>query len=224
MTKRAYTSPLRAASSAATRERILEAAQHCFEQQGFAGTTMRAIAQRAGASVESVNLAGTKRELLMAALSRATSRVETDARLLDLPEPKALFAEKDPVVALSNLMSWVAASNQRISRLWRSFEQAADTDADVRVDYNDFLSRMRAESSRAVRELGQGGALRTDLTEAELADLLWLAVLPDQHRRLCDQAGWSQQRYRQWLIWAAMTSLLAPRSIPHTQVAPVPRA
>jgi AcrR family transcriptional regulator len=211
MTKRTYTSSLRAASSAATRERILEAAQHCFEQQGFAGTTMRAIAERAGASVESVNLAGTKRELLMAALSRATAQGETDARLLDLPEPKALFAETDPAAALSNLMVWVAASNQRISRLWRSFEQAADTDPAIRADYTAFVSRMRAESARAVRELGQRGALRSGCSEPELADLLWLAVLPDQHRRLCDQAGWSQQRYQHWLIWSAMTSLLAPQ-------------
>jgi AcrR family transcriptional regulator len=208
MTKRTYTSPLRAASSAATRERILQAAQHCFEQQGFAGTTMRAIAEQAGASVESVNLAGTKRGLLMAALNRATAQGETDARLLDLPEPKALFSETDPAIALSNLMTWVAASNQRISRLWRSFDQAADTDVDIRSDYADFLSRMRAESSRAVRELGQRGALRTGVPESELADLLWLTVLPDQHHRLC-----GQERYQRWLIWSAMTSLLASRFI-----------
>jgi AcrR family transcriptional regulator len=211
MTKRTYTSPLRAASSAATRERILEAAQHCFEQQGFAGTTMRAIAERAGASLESVNLAGTKRDLLMASLSRATAQGETDARLLDLPEPKALFAEADPAVALSNLMTWIAASNQRISRLWRSFDQAADTDLDIRSDYADFLGRMRAESARAVRQLGQLGALRVDIPESELADLLWLTVLPDQHHRLCGQAAWSQERYRRWLIWSAMTSLFAPQ-------------
>jgi AcrR family transcriptional regulator len=213
MTKRTYTSPLRAASSAATRERILEAAQQCFEQQGFAGTTMRAIAERAGASVESVNLAGTKRDLLMASLSRATAQGETDARLLDLPEPKALFTDPDPAIALANLMTWVAASNQRISRLWRSFDQAADTDLDIHSDYADFLSRMRAESARAVRQLGQRDALRTDVPESELADLLWLTVLPDQHHRLCGQAGWSQERYRSWLVWSAMTSLLAPRFI-----------
>ena len=213
MTKRTYTSALRAASSAATRERILEAAQHCFEQQGFAGTTMRAIAERAGASVESVNLAGTKRDLLMATLNRATAQGETDARLLDLPEPKALFTDPDPVIALSNLMTWVAASNQRISRLWRSLDQAADTDLGIRSDYAGFLSRMRAESSRAVRELGQRGALRTDVPQSELADLLWLTVLPDQHHRLCGQAGWSQGRYQRWLIWSATASLLAPRFI-----------
>jgi AcrR family transcriptional regulator len=217
-TKRTYTSPLRAASSAATRERILEAAQHCFEQQGFAGTTMRSIAERAGASLESVNLAGTKRDLLMATLSRATAQGETDARLLDLPEPKALFAQTDPAVALSNLMTWVAASNQRISRLWRSLDQAADTDAGIRSDYADFLSRMRAESARAVRELGQRGVLRPDVPESELADLLWLTVLPDQHHRLCGQAGWSQERYQRWLIWSATTSLLDMRFLRHEEV------
>ena len=179
---------------------------------------MRAIAERANASVESVNQAGTKRHLLMATLSRATAQGETDAKLLDLPEPKALFAEADPAVALSNLMSWVAASNQRISRLWRSFDQAADTDPGIRAEYSDFLSRMRQEAARAVRELGQRGGLRSDVPEHELADLLWLAVLPDQHHRLCNQAGWSQERYQRWLIGSAMTSLLAPPVIARNRV------
>jgi AcrR family transcriptional regulator len=217
MTKRTYTSPLRTATSAATRERILDAAQYCFEQQGFSGTTMRAIAERAGTSVESVNLAGTKRDLLMATVSRATAQGETDARLLDLPEPKALFTDPDPVIALSNLMTWVAASNQRISRLWRSLDQAADSDLGIRADYADFLSRMRAESSRAVRDLSQREALRVDIAESELADMLWLTALPDQHHRLCGQAGWSQERYRQWLIRSAMTLLLASRFIRRDQ-------
>ncbi|MDB5931755.1 MAG: hypothetical protein JWR60_3462 [Polaromonas sp.] len=212
MTKRPYNSTLRAANSAATRERILDAAQHCFEQQGFSGTTMRAIAEQAGASVESVNLAGTKRDLLLATLNRATAQLETDARLLDLAEPKALFEKTDPVLAVSNLLAWLAASNQRISRLWRCLDQAADTDPGIRSDYTGFLARMRAESARAVHELGQRGVLRADtgISEQELSDLLWLIALPDQHRRLCDQAGWSQQRYQKWLIWSAMTLLLAP--------------
>ena len=218
MTKRTYTSPLRAATSAATRERILDAAQHCFELQGFTGTTMRAIAERAGTSVESVNLTGTKRDLLMATISRATAQGETDARMLDLPEPKALFTDPDPAVALSNLMTWVAASNQRISRLWRSLDQAADTDTGIHADYADFLSRMRAESARAVRELGERKALRTDIAETELADLLWLTALPDQHHRLCGQAGWSHERYRQWLTQTSMALLLIPQLIRHDEV------
>lgn len=208
MAKRTYTSPLRAASSAATRERILDAALHCFEQRGFAGTTMRAIAERAGASLESVNLAGNKRVLLLAALRRALSQADTDAALLDLPEPRALFSEPDPALALERLLAWVAASNERISRIWRALDQAADTESSVREDYHDLISRMRAECRRVVDELSLRGALRTDLALPELADMLWIAVLPDQHRRLRDQAGWSQDRYQQWLVGAASRLLL----------------
>jgi AcrR family transcriptional regulator len=211
MTTRPYKSALRAASSAATRERILDAAQACFEEQGFSGTTMRVVAQRAGTSLESVNLAGTKRELLMACVNRATAQGESEARLLDLPEPRAAFAVQDPAQALSNLMAWVAATNQRISRLWRSLEQAADVDPSIRDDYEALLERMRAEGARVVTELAKRGALRPDLPEAELADLLWLAVLPDQHRRLVGQARWTEQRYLQWLVWSANVSLLTPQ-------------
>jgi hypothetical protein len=78
---------------------------------------------------------------------------------------------------------------------------------------------MRAESSRVVRDLGERKALRPDFGEAELADVLWLAALPDQHRRLCMLAGWSQDRYRQWLIWTATPELLE-----HARGAQVPPA
>jgi len=171
-----------------------------------------------------VNLAGTKRDLLTAALDRATSQVEIDGQILQLPEPMSGFADSDPVAALSNLMSWVAAANQRISRIWRCLDQAADSDANIRADYADLLARMRAESSRVVRDLGERKALRPDFGEAELADVLWLAALPDQHRRLCMLAGWSQDRYRQWLIWTATTSLLAPELLEHARGAQVPPA
>ncbi|MBC8058975.1 MAG: hypothetical protein H7Y61_20600 [Rhizobiales bacterium] len=146
----------------------------------------------------------------MAALTRATAHVETEARLLDLPEPKAMFSAADPAVALSNLMSWVGASNQRMSRLWRCLDQAADTDAAIRTDYTRLIERMRAETVRVVDELGKKGALRPGVPPSELADMLWLVALPDQHHRLCDQAGWSQQRYEAWLSWSARMALLPP--------------
>jgi AcrR family transcriptional regulator len=216
-TKRVYRSALRQANAAATRESILAAAQHCFETFGYSATTMKAIAAQAGVSVEAVHLAGCKLELLHDAFARAftgidaTSDIDTTVPLLDQPVPKALFSHPDPIQALSGISAWVADRNQLISRLWHAFDQAADIDADTRVVYLYFLRNMRAECVRAIESLAHRKALRTDTEHAELADRFWIILLPDQHRRLCLHAGWTQSRYQQWVVDAMLSSMLPPR-------------
>jgi len=56
-TKRRYDSPRRREQAAATRREILEAAQPLFERQGYAATTMAAIASEAGVALKTVYVA-----------------------------------------------------------------------------------------------------------------------------------------------------------------------
>ena len=55
--KRRYDSPRRREQAAATRRQILEAAQRLFERQGYAATTMAAIAAEAGVALKTVYVA-----------------------------------------------------------------------------------------------------------------------------------------------------------------------
>ena len=55
--KRRYDSPRRREQAAATRLHILQAAQRLLEQQGYAATTMAAIATEAGVALKTVYLA-----------------------------------------------------------------------------------------------------------------------------------------------------------------------
>src|SRR3989442_5955620 len=65
--KRAYNSPRRQEQAASTRSSILEAAQRLFEEQGYAATTMEAIAAEAGVALKTVYVAfATKSGLLRA--------------------------------------------------------------------------------------------------------------------------------------------------------------
>ncbi len=54
---RRYHSPRRREQAAATRREILEAAQRLFERQGYAGTTMAAIAAEARVALKTVYVA-----------------------------------------------------------------------------------------------------------------------------------------------------------------------
>lgn len=212
MPKRSYHSPLREQQAKESRNRILTAALHCFEEHGYAGTTLRMIAEAAGMSAESVQLSGPKRRLLIDAFTLATTGDEAhrDTPLLDLPGPRIEFAMPSGNDALRALMTWIADSNLRIWRIWRALEQAAEHDEDVREEFDALLVRMRNESLRAVTSLVKRG-LRSDVPLRELADHLWLLALPDQYHRLCEQSGWSHAKYRRWLCRAS-SELLFPNA------------
>ncbi|MFC6022213.1 TetR/AcrR family transcriptional regulator [Plantactinospora solaniradicis] len=211
MATRGYHSPTRQAQSSATRRRVVVAAQECFQERGYVGTTMRAIAQRAQVSVETVHQTAAKRDLLLAAFTLTVSGEDGPGRLLDRPEPKAIFDDPDPVRRLRGMAGYVTGINTRVIPLWRAFEQAAAADPQVATEYADLITRMRSELRDALTVLAERGDLREDRPIAELADLLWLLVLPDQYFRLCEQAGWSVERYVAWLAESMLDLLLPSR-------------
>jgi AcrR family transcriptional regulator len=65
---------LRAEQAQRTRAGVLEAAGRCFVARGYAGTTMRDIAEAAGVSVQTVFGQGSKAALLLASVDRAEAR------------------------------------------------------------------------------------------------------------------------------------------------------
>jgi AcrR family transcriptional regulator len=216
MATRAYHSPTRQAQSSATRRRVLSAAQACFEERGYVATTMRAIAERAQVSVETVHLTAAKRELLLAVFTLTVTGEDGPARLLERPEPKAILDDPDPVRRLRRVAEFVTRLNTRVTPLWRVFEQAAAADPQIATEYADLITRMRSELRDALTVLAGRGDLRDDRPIDELADLLWLLALPDQYFRLCEQAGWSLERYEAWLTESMLDLLLAGPHRPAT--------
>src|SRR5690242_11057219 len=70
--KRRYRSSLRARQAADTRSQVLVAAAALFEEKGWAGTTVAAIAERAGVAIETVYSGfGSKKHVLRAVLDFA---------------------------------------------------------------------------------------------------------------------------------------------------------
>src|SRR4051794_14715691 len=96
--KRTYNSPRRAEQAAATRKTILDAAQKLFEEQGYAATSMAAIAKEAGVALKTVYLAFETKSGLLRALWHLRLRGDEDPspvgerdwyqEVLDEPDPK----------------------------------------------------------------------------------------------------------------------------------------
>ena len=86
--RRRYDSPRRREQAAATRREILEAAQRLFVEQGYAATTMAAIAAEAGVALKTVYVAFETKSGVLRALWNVLLRGDED----DVP-----VAERDVV-------------------------------------------------------------------------------------------------------------------------------
>src|SRR3954453_13761006 len=96
-TKRRYDSPRRREQAAATRREILEAAQRLFEQQGYAATTMAAIAAEAGVALKTVYVVfETKSGVLRALWHLLLRGDEAEAAVGERDWYRAVLDEADP--------------------------------------------------------------------------------------------------------------------------------
>src|SRR5215470_10462036 len=95
--KRTYNSARRREQAAATRRQILEAAQRLFLKQGYAATTMAAIAAEAGVALKTVYLAFETKNGLLRALWHVTLRGDDgDVPVAEQPWYQATLTEPDP--------------------------------------------------------------------------------------------------------------------------------
>lgn len=207
MSPRSYTSPLRAAEAARTRARIVQAAGVLFARDGYAATTMKAIAAEAGVSVQSVHLAGPKAALLIAAFETAFAGDEGSQSLSERPALAEIMAEVDTDAALGAWLDYVAAANGRTAPLSRAMRTAGQIDQTAEGAVADLDARRRRDMRIAAEWAVSRGLVAPESVEAA-ADEISFVVGPEAFEFFVDRAGWSVEAYRSWLE-TSLRSLLA---------------
>src|SRR2546429_9526191 len=123
--KRRYNSPRRREQAAATRREILESAQRLFEQQGYAGTTMAAIAAEAGVALKTVYSAfATKSGVLRALWDLRLKGDAADAPVSERPWYREMLDEPDPRRQLEMIAANARPLRSPIARLLRTIRSA----------------------------------------------------------------------------------------------------
>jgi AcrR family transcriptional regulator len=195
--RKPYSSPLREAEAAATRARIVDAAGQLFIRDGYVATSMKAIAQEAGVSVQTVNLHGPKHALLLAAYDRTLGESEGWQSLNDTEAMQAIISETDPARLIELYAAFMTAANGRIAALVRTLRAAADADPAVRDLYAVVDERRLSSIRQGVGLMALRGVIPPESREDATA-LVTMLVSTDTflHFR---EAGWSSERYRDWL-------------------------
>jgi AcrR family transcriptional regulator len=209
--KRTYESPRRRAQAAATRRQILDAAQRLFERNGYAATTMAAIAQEAGVALKTVYVAfDTKAGVLRALWHLLLRGDEADVAVQDRAWYREVLEEPDPAARLRRTARNSRVVKERAGALLQVIHAGAPVDEDIAALWSriedDFYENQRA----IVQTLADDGALRPELDVARGADILWTLNHPDVWHLLVRVRGWTPAAWEAWFAETAAAQLLAP--------------
>ena len=206
---RRYESPRRREQAAATRRQILEAAQRLFERQGYAATTMAAIAAEAGVALKTVYVAfETKSGLLRALWHLLLRGDQEDAPVADRRWYQEVLEEPDPDRLLRLTARNSRAVKERAGALMGVIRSAASTDADIADLWARIQTDFHDNQRGIVTALHAGKALRPGLGVARAADVLWTLNHPDLWLLLVGERGWSPAEWERWFADIARSQLL----------------
>jgi AcrR family transcriptional regulator len=206
--RRGYRSALRAEQASQTRRRLLEAAGTCFAERGYAGTSLRAIAERAGVSVETVQLNGPKSDLLLASYEQLFIGEEGSRSLLERDSVQAILDLTDPAAIVTGMADFLASANAQSAALAAAFEAAALSDPKIDVVLRELGDRARADARAATSLLKARGGVPSGRPIDEVGDELWFIARPPHYLALVEHAGWTFEQYRAWLTRSAQALLL----------------
>jgi AcrR family transcriptional regulator len=195
--RRRYTSAAREAQAAATRRSILDAAHALFVADGYAATTLRSIAARAGVAVQTVfAVFGSKRELLRQVLEQSIMGDES-IPVNESAGAIAIAAEPDPRRRAEMDAAMSRAIVERVGPIVRVAREAAASDPELASLLDTIKAARREEMVAAARVLAGPGEPRPK--REETAATLYVLYSPDVADMLMGDYGWSPARYERWL-------------------------
>jgi AcrR family transcriptional regulator len=210
--QRRYSTVLRAEQTALTRRRILDAAGRLFGERGYHGTTLGAVAEAAGVSVQTVyNVVGGKAVLLKAVYDVTLAGDDEPVPITERPEFRAVVEARTGRTCLARYSALGRVLGERITPLLTVLlAQAAAGDADLAA-FVATIEGERAAGTRSVATLvAQRFGLRAGLDVDEAADVLWALTAPDLTDRLVVRRGWGWDRFETWLGTTMGEALLGP--------------
>jgi AcrR family transcriptional regulator len=200
-TKRRYDSSRRRRQAEQTRAEVLLAAWRLFNERGWAGTTLAAIAEEAGVAVETIYSGfGSKKALLRGAMDVGVAGDAEPVAYVDRPE-FARMGEGTLEERLDHATTFLADSNERTGGVWRAVLDAAEGDDELTAWVLDAESRRRLDIGRSLERI-----FERPVDEGAL-DLLWLLYGPEAHRKFVQVRGMSREEYR--TLMKAATKRLA---------------
>jgi AcrR family transcriptional regulator len=208
---RTYHAPRRTAAAAETRRDILQAAKQEFEERGWAATTMRAIAMRAGVSPKTVEaLFATKPALLEATLLGALRGEPEDTDTAGLARPEAVLELRgearwaiegapDAATMLELHAALACEINGRIARICWAVDTADSSDERLAAVQARLTESWRYGIRWSADVLLRKPGVRADLTQREAEATFLIAIDWNTYLTLTTKGDLSPEEIQEWV-------------------------
>jgi AcrR family transcriptional regulator len=191
------------------RRAVVEAARTLFVDRGYRATTIEAVSDRSDVPPATVyRLFSSKLGILKALLDVSIAGDDQALPLLDRPEVGALFAEPDPEKLLAGFARITVTINERSGQIYQILASAACSEPEAAVLLGQYTQQRQQGQGQIARALARAGALRADLRERDVADIIHVFMSPEVYRLFVTDRRWSRARYEQWLTNALVQQLL----------------
>ena len=178
-----------------TRTQILEAARGMFEELGYYGAGLGAVAKKAGVSRQAIYLHFPSKAELLTALHLHIFATD----VLPVVERHPITEE---MTALDALEAMIDVDVEVVSKVWRIHEalttarrQHPEVEETLRPREDDRYGELLDRARRLEKE----GALPSTIGASAFADMLWGLVSVGTYTSLVNERGWSREQYGQWV-------------------------
>lgn len=208
--KRSYSSTVRKEQAAQTRARMVEAAGELFASNGYARTTIAAIAERAGVAADTVYATFGSKARVLTALIDVRLAPAGDDNVLDRADAHAVRDEPDQRRQLHAFARDIAAISARVRPVYEIMRTASAVEPEMATVFAEMDAYRLRNMSQAAAWIAARGPLRVDAARA--GQIIWAVASPDVARMLCDVQGWTNDQYAEWLEDTLVRTLLVSPS------------
>jgi AcrR family transcriptional regulator len=210
-TRRRYDSSGRRERARQTRDQITRSAGQLFLAEGYAATTVAAVAAVAGVSVETIYKGfGGKPGLVRAIVERGLAGagpVPAEQR-----SDRIRDTEPDPRQILAAWGAFTAEIGPRVAPILTLARDAAASDPEIATLLGEISAARHERMTINARGLADAGHLRPGITIGEAADILWTYSSPELYELLVIRRGWPAEQYGRF-VGQALTAALLPAAV-----------
>jgi AcrR family transcriptional regulator len=209
--RRPYDASNRQEQARRTRQAVLEAARERFLRDGYARTTVAALAADAGVSVETVYKAfGNKPGVVKALFDVAIVGDDEPVPMLQREFVARNIAEPDARRKLGAYGEHLAEIAPRANPVQLVVRDAAASDKAAAAVWRQLNAERLAGMTAFATHLHEGGHLREGIGMEDARDVLWTMTSVEVWDLLVNGRGWPVERYGTWVGEQLIAALLPP--------------
>ncbi|MFF2127193.1 TetR/AcrR family transcriptional regulator [Streptomyces olivochromogenes] len=206
--RRSYNSEGRREAARRNRAAVLAACRELVFREGYHATTVRAVAERAGVSAETVYKSfGGKPGMVKALWDITLAGDDEPVPMGDRPQVQEILGTRELGAKFRLYAAYVRGIHERVAALFALLTQAGPDVGEVL----EIAERERLTGVTAfVAHLDASGALDPEADPAHLADAVWALAGPQLYTQLTAGRGWSADTYEKWLADTLTATFVPP--------------